>query len=871
MIHYRSIVRFILPFLILTSFASLTYGLKPPTDNLALPAVVFIARSHLATQDSIFSDEVGPAGQFGTGIEKFAPYSRLVLRQADGTLVLYNTPGLIDIQSPDVNFTGTKIVFAGTKSLDPDSANYGWRLYEINVNGSGFHQLTFSDSTVQIPNASQFGNAETYDHYDDLFPAYLADGRIVFNSSRYPTRSHYDGRRTFNVYIINGNGSNLHRITTERASSLHPTPLPDGRILVSRWWNQFNQPSDQSLYNRIDNAEVNTTLPDGTIILANPDEPFNPAHAVMPEGFAVRLGPNTWHLMTLNPDGTEFKRVAWTPRYTWNLTDDSGTSDTYAAAQPAPILVNNQLYLAYVMQPDNSMVHSTFNTGIRVALPGLEMMYANTTDAIAGLTYDQAWNQGNFAGPYAIHPWGLPDGTILYSQSSTDATLPTSGTYTEGSYSVSLQGSDQRYRLYTMNLDGSNKTLVSINLGSIGLATADIMDAKPIVVRTGWTAQPDTFTDIANDDPRYGNIPNTLPEYPFSLMGLNDIETATIHNPNVYANPSLHSPFVNNSPPPGSISTAQVWLDANQFTGAYCYDDWPQPCAPFRADNELHAVLWDEVPVTSAGAFTATVPADVMGFIVLRDANGRTVRSWNRGYTSFAQGSAWARPGETVTCTGCHMGHVSSSLADVQTQAEQGWTNVAPYAAATASTYHEENNEYQPFSPARVIDRRGWVPLPPGGPLPPEEPYMDTETGWLSQLDAANGQWVELNWPSAVRITTILLVGPPPNGGDWGGFGDPAQFGDYYVENATLQLYHNGSLVQTHNIGRIEPLTTGGTEITLASPLVIDTLRLTVNNTSGRWYWSQVAALSEIEVIGAAAEPFPLLQISQTFLPALQQ
>ena len=131
----------------------------------------------------------------------------------------------------------------------------------------------------------------------------------------------------------------------------------------------------------------------------------------------------------------------------------------------------------------------------------------------------------------ALHPWGLPDGTILYSQSSTDASLPTSGTYTEGGYSVPLQGSNQRYRLYTMNLDGSNKTLVSINLGSIGLATADIMDAKPIVVRTGWTALPDTFTDIANDDPRYGNIPNTLPEYPFSLMGLNDIETATIHNP----------------------------------------------------------------------------------------------------------------------------------------------------------------------------------------------------------------------------------------------------------------------------------------------------------------------------------------------------
>lgn len=870
MIRNPLILKIILPLLILASFASITYGLTPPPETSILPPIVFVARSHLATRDSIFHSELGPAGQFGTGIDKFAPYSRLVLRQPDGSLTVYNTPGLVDIQSPDVNFTGTKIVFAGTKSLNKNSPDYGWRLYEINVNGTGFQQLTFSNSTVQIPNAGQFGNQETYGHYDDLFPAYLADGRIVFNSSRYPTRAHYDGRRTFNVYIMNGNGSQMRRITTERASSLHPTPLPDGRIMVSRWWNQFNQPSDQWLYNRIDNAATNTVMPDGTIILANPDQPFNPAEAILPEGFPIRRGPNTWHLMTLNPDGTDFQRVVWTPRYVWNLDDDTGTSDTFAAAQPAPILAGGQLYVAYVMQPDNTMVHSTFNTGIRVGRPGLEMMYANTTDAIAGLTYDQAWGQGNYAGPYALHPWGLPDGTILYSQSSTDNSLPTSGTYTEGSYTVNLQGSNVRYRLYTMNLDGSNKTLVTINLGSINMATADIMDAKPVVARVGWTALPDAFTTIANDDPRFGNVPNSLPEYWFSQNGPGQIQTATIHNPNVYANGSLYAPFINNSPPPGSISTAQIWLDANQFTGAYCYNNWPQPCHNFRADNALRAVLWAEVPVTAAGAFTATVPADVMGFIVLRDANGRVVRDWNRGYTSFAQGSAWARPGETVTCVGCHLGHVSGSLDDVMTQAEQGWTNVAPYAAASASSYHTaENNPYLPFVPAKINDRRGWVPTPPGGPIPSEGPYQDRSTGWISQLGSSNGQWVDLTWPSDVRVTSILLVGPPPKGGDWGGFGDPAQYGDYYVETGTLRLYHNGSLVQTINTGRVQPLTNGGTVITLASPVVIDRLRFTINSTSGRWYWSQVAALSEIEVIGAAAEPFPLLDIFRTFLPSL--
>jgi hypothetical protein len=420
-----------------------------------------------------------------------------------------------------------------------------------------------------------------------------------------------------------------------------------------------------------------------------------------------------------------------------------------------------------------------------------------------------------------------------------------------------------------MNLDGSDKTIVPIDLAAIGLPTADIMDAKPIVARPGWTALPDTYTDLASDDPTLGNVPNTLAEYWFSLNGPNDIQTATVHNPNIYGNPSLYTPFANNAPPPGSVATAQIWLDANQFTGAYCYNGWPQPCANFRQDNKLRAVLWTEVPVTLQGAFTATVPADTMGFVVLRDANGRVVRDWNRGYISIAQGSAWARPGETVRCTGCHMGHVSGSLDDVIDEVEAGWTNVAPYATVTASSYHEENNQYQPFNPNRTNDRRGWIPVPAGGP---NGPYQDEETGWMSALGSAEGQWLQLTWPSDVTITSLRLVGPPPQDGDWGGFGEPAQYGPYYVEDATLHFLHNGSPVTAPlHTGRILPLTDGGTLITLDTPLTINRLRLTVNTTSGRWYWDHVAALNEIELIGMAAEPYPLLELYELFLPMLER
>ncbi len=294
-------------------------------------------------------------------------------------------------------------------------------------------------------------------------------------------------------------------------------------------------------------------------------------------------------------------------------------------------------------------------------------------------------------------------------------------------------------RLVVMNADGRGKTVLPLNLTGLGLGTADARDAKPIAPRTGWLSPPDQFTDVAADDPAQWNVPNALPEYAFSQRGLGDIATSVIHNPNVYANPSLLTPFTNNSPPPGSVAWAELWLDTNQFTGAFCYPPaYPQPCDDFRQDNELRAVLWDTVPVTPAGAFTMTVPADVMGFIVLRDENGRLVRDWNRGYASIAQGSSWSRPGEAVTCTGCHMGHVSGSLDDVLELAQEGWQNVAPYAVASASSYHQ--TAYETFVPGQINDRRGWIPAPAHGPdraprltEPYQTGYQDATTGWKSE------------------------------------------------------------------------------------------------------------------------------------------
>jgi len=890
---------FLVVLALMLSFALSTRALAANGD------LVFVARAHLATQDDIFRDETGPAGQFGSGLPKFAPGSKLMLRHADGALTTLvdganpsaATGNLIDVQAPDVSFDGAKIIFAGATTIDPEAAQYGWRLYEIGVDGTGFRKLPLPDRDfTSVPNNNSqgydYGNYETYAWWNDLFPAYLADGRIVFSSTRYPSRSHYDARHDYNLFVVNGDGSNLHRITTERGGLLHPTPLPDGRIIFARWWNNFNQPSSTGIFNRIDNRDADRTLNDGTVIYGNPDEQFNPPTGKLPNGFEIRDAPNAWHLHVVNPDGSDFARYAFTPYAEWARTDDTGL-DTYTAAQPALIFNNGKMYVAFTSQQDGSMVHSTQKSGIRVALPGVEMLYANIPDAIAGLSYDKAWGQDDDSPPYAIHPAGMAYGKILFSfANQPDNTLPTTGRYNDPvtGRRFNLQGSNLQYKLFTMNIDGSNKTLLPSIIG-----TADALDAKPVEPRIGWASIGDQFTTNSSENPTQWNVPSDLlpNAYGWSQKTSGTMQMATIHNPNVYANPSLALPFINNSPPPGSIATAEVWLDANQFTGAFCWGaGYPDPCDVFKPDVELRAVKYTTVPVSPRGEFTAPVPADVPAFIVLRGADGRAVSGWERGYISIAQGNAYARTGQTVTCIGCHFGHQSGSIANVA-EATAGWTNVAPYAQVTASSENRSDDQYQPFDPARVNDRRGFIPIPAGGPPNPaganasvpapanslakifegakfiptqknkspekitaDDPNnQDNENGWMSVEHptdgSAAGEWIQLKWSTPVKIKSVRLIGPPPTGGDWGGFGSGPEMTPYHITNGTLALSLNGAAVGSPiEVAQVGSYTEGGTQINFAQPIIIDKLRFTVNETGGYWYWSRVAALNEIEVLG---------------------
>ena len=115
------------------------------------------------------------------------------------------------IRDPQVHYDGGKILFAYRKG---GTENY--LLYEINVDGSSLRQITTGE-------------------FDDFEPSYLPDGNIVFVSSRCERWVNCWLTQVAVLHRCGPKGENLHAISSNNEQDNTPWPLPDGRILYTRW------------------------------------------------------------------------------------------------------------------------------------------------------------------------------------------------------------------------------------------------------------------------------------------------------------------------------------------------------------------------------------------------------------------------------------------------------------------------------------------------------------------------------------------------------------------------------------------------------------------------------------------------------------
>jgi len=357
-------------------------------SNCDAQPIVFVSRNPVPNGNIHY-----PASSMLPGIGPFSRFSvvggRLLVREESGEVrvlvdstMTFGRIRLVDVSDPCVFWDASRIVFSGIEH--PDS---NWRIYEIGAEGRNFRKITFTDRDIDL---SQFGRAAyRFVKYDDIDPCYLPDGRICFASTRYPSLSLIGNHRTTNLYIINPDGTNLHRITTERNGAEEPTIDPlTGKIIFSRWWLNVDMPSDFTHNGITRDVELAAWKDVG----------------------------NVWWSASIKPDGTGLALYA----------GDVFTRSGLHSYKPC-ILNDGKLLGIFI--PPSSMSFSSSGAGIRWFAKGPgEPHHVIGADAGNLQTMNPALNLP----PFAVDPVQLPDGSLLISYASqTDY----------GLYTVNLDGS----------------------------------------------------------------------------------------------------------------------------------------------------------------------------------------------------------------------------------------------------------------------------------------------------------------------------------------------------------------------------------------------------------------------------------------------
>jgi hypothetical protein len=736
--------------------------------------IVFVSRKILK-QGVLTADTLGCMPGVGP-YSRFRPCApgRLLIHKKDGTLITLvdgsnPTPAslnLIDVNAPDVSYDGKQIVFAGlpapptgeTYDTMPKRELGAWRIYKINVNGTGLTQLTFTDLVIDNTRFNPPGEKyNDFSTYDDTDPVWLPDGRICFSSTRWPSNVAYGFFRTTNLFVMNKNGSSMHRITSEHNGADRPVVDPlTGQIVFARWWrnNRFPLDAMNTIANKSGTGYIRKSGLSSDALV----------QSVMPN----YINFNGWVAAAINPDGTGLHLFA-------GGRGESQDLEMYGGSFTS----TNSLVANYF--PENKLSSESGFGGVNTHVRG-----AGIYKHLAGYTYNSAVDA----------PPGTPDTLLRYYPAygfATDAcVLPNDNVII--SWAANYQ---QKYGLYVIDADGNNRTL--------------IYDAPGTSELRAKVVRPRVIPPIITDE-----VTQVASRYPPKAGGPYDKDGNFIFNDlNVYANGPVDMD-ITSAPVIGSAGSIRFFIDhQRKRNGSNPEQDWP--------------ILLNELQIPLSGAvYNPNSPADVPLFEQLRTSQtkGYDVPTTGAPYpnsTAHVAGMNYGRPTQVMTCVGCHRGH--SMIPVPENEAEARFTNLAPGATVTVSS------GTGPAYPYYLIDRK--VKL-----------AFAKEQYWHTYAGVNKNQWVKLNFPVPIKISTVRLYNIPPGGKENSSIQVHEVQVDLYADTTATQLVASKIFSQD--------LAATGTDIVF-NKIVAQAVKIKLLKVTGTYSNSirPRAGLAEVEVIAS--------------------
>ena len=236
-----------------------TSGGEQAEDPVVVDYPIAFVRRQLSFEDdgTLLEDDVYAPDTFNAGAELVLK-DRATSSAPERVLTAGLFDGDYDVKDLNVSPDGERLVFAlrapEIEDADDDEQPT-WNIWLYDRASDTLRRVIPSDLIAE--------------EGQDIAPAFLPDGRIVFSSTRqrraralllddnkpqFSSLTENLRREAFVLHVMEADGSDIQQISFNQSHDLHPTVLNDGRILYNRWDNMGG----------VDNLSLYTVEPDGS-------------------------------------------------------------------------------------------------------------------------------------------------------------------------------------------------------------------------------------------------------------------------------------------------------------------------------------------------------------------------------------------------------------------------------------------------------------------------------------------------------------------------------------------------------------------------------------------------------------------------------